>query len=92
MAELPSCVRVICTFSPLCKPTPTVETLVFNVRCLIILASLYFVFSYALTDKLITIDPHIHRYKSLKDIFTIPAKNLTANSLIAAYIKKKIKN
>ena len=43
-------------------------------------------------DKLITIDPHIHRYKSLKDIFTIPAKNLTANSLIAQHIQKKIKD
>lgn len=39
-------------------------------------------------DKLITIDPHIHRYKSLKDIFTIPAVNLTANSFIGDYIKK----
>ena len=43
-------------------------------------------------DKLITIDPHIHRYKSLKDIFTIPAKYITANPLIAEYIKKKFKN
>ena len=43
-------------------------------------------------DKLITIDPHIHRYKSLKDIFTIPTKMLTANLLIADYIKKKFKN
>ncbi len=43
-------------------------------------------------DKIITIDPHIHRYKSLQDIFTIPAKNLTANSLIADYIKKNFKN
>jgi ribose-phosphate pyrophosphokinase len=43
-------------------------------------------------DKLITIDPHIHRYKSLKDIFTIPAKNLTSNFLIADYIKKNFKN
>lgn len=42
-------------------------------------------------DKIITIDPHIHRCKSLKEIFTIPAKNLTANSLIADYIRKKIK-
>ena len=42
-------------------------------------------------NKIITIDPHIHRYKSLKDIFTIPAKNLCANSLIAQYIQKKIK-
>ncbi len=43
-------------------------------------------------DKLITIDPHIHRYKSLKDIFTIPAKKLTANEVLADYIQKKIKN
>jgi len=43
-------------------------------------------------DKLITIDPHIHRYKSLKDIFTIPTKMLTANLLIADYINKKFKN
>jgi ribose-phosphate pyrophosphokinase len=39
-------------------------------------------------DKIITIDPHIHRYKSLKDIFTIPAVKLTSNPLIADYIKK----
>jgi ribose-phosphate pyrophosphokinase len=43
-------------------------------------------------DKLITIDPHIHRYKSLKDIFTIPAKNLTANKLIADYVGKNFNN
>ena len=43
-------------------------------------------------DKIITIDPHIHRYKSLKDIFTIPAKDLTANGLIAKYIQKKFKD
>jgi len=43
-------------------------------------------------DKIITIDPHIHRYKSLKDIFTIPAKKLTANPLIADYIEKKFRN
>lgn len=43
-------------------------------------------------DKLITIDPHIHRYKSLKDIFTISAKRLTANNLIAEYVKQHFKN
>lgn len=37
-------------------------------------------------DKIITIDPHLHRYKSLKTIFTIPAVCLTANSMIADYI------
>jgi ribose-phosphate pyrophosphokinase len=43
-------------------------------------------------DKLITIDPHLHRYKSLKDIFKISAKKLTANNLIADYVNRKIKN
>jgi ribose-phosphate pyrophosphokinase len=43
-------------------------------------------------DKLITIDPHIHRYKSLTDIFTVPAINLTSNSKIAEFIKKNFKN
>ena len=43
-------------------------------------------------DKIITIDPHIHRYKSLKDIFTIPARKLTANTVIADFVKKKFKN
>ncbi len=41
-------------------------------------------------DKIMTIDTHLHRYKSMKDIFTISAKNLTANDLIASYVKKKI--
>ncbi len=43
-------------------------------------------------DKIITIDPHLHRYKSLRDIFTIPAVKLTANTLIADYIKTHVKN
>jgi ribose-phosphate pyrophosphokinase len=43
-------------------------------------------------DKLLTIDPHIHRYKSLKDIFTIPAKYVTSNMLIADYVNKHFKN
>ena len=43
-------------------------------------------------DKVITIDPHLHRYKSMKEVFTIPAKNLTANVLIADFVKKKYKN
>lgn len=43
-------------------------------------------------DKIITIDPHLHRYKSLKDIFTVQSVSLTANQIIGQYIKKKIKN
>ncbi|MBI2662690.1 ribose-phosphate diphosphokinase [Candidatus Woesearchaeota archaeon] len=40
-------------------------------------------------DKIITIDPHLHRYKSLKNIFKISAVRLTANGLLGEYIKKK---
>lgn len=43
-------------------------------------------------DQVITIDPHLHRYKSLGEIFTCKTKCLTANSLIASYVKKHIKN
>ncbi len=43
-------------------------------------------------DKLITIDPHVHRYKSLQQVFKIPAVSLTSNHLIAAYVKKHWKN
>ena len=43
-------------------------------------------------DKIITIDPHLHRYKSLKDIFTISSIKLTANNVIADYIQRNIKN
>ena len=43
-------------------------------------------------DKIITIDPHLHRYRSLKDIFTIPTVKLTANTLIAEYIQKHFIN
>ena len=43
-------------------------------------------------DKIITIDPHLHRYHSLHDIFKIPVMKLSANQLIADYIKNNIKD
>jgi ribose-phosphate pyrophosphokinase len=43
-------------------------------------------------DSLVTIDPHLHRYRSMKEIFTIKATNLSSNPLIGAYVKKNIKN
>jgi len=42
-------------------------------------------------DGLITFDPHLHRYKSLNEIFTINAKRLSADRLLAEYIKKTYK-
>jgi ribose-phosphate pyrophosphokinase len=43
-------------------------------------------------DKIITIDPHLHRIPKLNKIFKIKNKTLTANVLIADYIKKHFKN
>jgi len=43
-------------------------------------------------DKVLVIDPHLHREKTLKHIFRIKSHKLTANGLIEDYIKKKIKN
>ena len=39
-------------------------------------------------DGLITVDPHLHRIKSLKQVFRIKTKKLSATSAIAKYIKK----
>jgi len=41
-------------------------------------------------DKLITIDPHLHRRKSLSEIYSIPSIALHAQHLITAWIKKNI--
>ena len=43
-------------------------------------------------DDIYTIDPHLHRITSLKEIFAVKAVALTANSLLGEYIKKHIKN
>ncbi len=43
-------------------------------------------------DKIITIDGHLHRYRTLDALFSIPGKNLTANPLVAEYIQKKFRN
>lgn len=42
-------------------------------------------------DEVYIIDPHLHREKTLGHIFKIKAHKLTANPLIADYIRKKIK-
>lgn len=42
-------------------------------------------------DKIITIDPHLHRFHSLKSLFIIQAKALTANALLGEYIKKQFR-
>ena len=42
-------------------------------------------------DKIITIDGHLHRFRTLDALFHIPGKDLTANSLIADHIQKNNK-
>ncbi|MBP6217400.1 MAG: ribose-phosphate diphosphokinase [Oligoflexales bacterium] len=41
-------------------------------------------------DWLLTIDPHLHRHKSLAEIYTIPARALHAHSSLAQCIQKQI--
>ena len=43
-------------------------------------------------DAVYLMDPHLHRKNKLENIFKIKPKKLTANGLIAAHIKKRIKN
>ena len=43
-------------------------------------------------DKVITMDPHLHRISSLKQIFKTRTKRVTATGVIAEHIKKKHKN
>ena len=41
-------------------------------------------------DWLVTVDPHLHRYKSLSEIYTIPSEASHAASLISDWIKANV--
>ncbi len=41
-------------------------------------------------DWLVTVDPHLHRYKSLAEIYTVPARVTHAAPLISAWIKANV--
>lgn len=43
-------------------------------------------------DWLITVDPHLHRYHDLSEIYSIPTKSLHAASEISAWIANNIDN
>lgn len=43
-------------------------------------------------DWLITIDPHLHRHKSMKEIYTIPCQVLHAIDIITLWIKEHIQS
>jgi len=41
-------------------------------------------------DWLITVDPHLHRYRSLAELYAIPAKSIHARPAITNWIKKNV--
>ncbi len=43
-------------------------------------------------DEIISIDPHLHRFKSLSEVFNTKTKKLTANELIFNFINRNYKN
>ena len=43
-------------------------------------------------DSLITVDPHLHRHKTMSEIYTIPAQVVHAADAIADWIKDHVKN
>ena len=43
-------------------------------------------------DWLVTIDPHLHRYSSLGDIYSIPTRVVHAAPLISEWIRQNVKN
>ena len=43
-------------------------------------------------DYLITVDPHLHRYNSLEEIYSIPITVVNAAPLISQWIHSHVKN
>jgi ribose-phosphate pyrophosphokinase len=41
-------------------------------------------------DGLATVDPHLHRYHSLDEIYRVPSKVVTAASLLAAWVRARV--
>lgn len=45
-----------------------------------------------IADRLITVDPHLHRYKSLTEIYSIPCSVVRSGFAIAEYVSHNISN
>lgn len=43
-----------------------------------------------LVDRIVTVDPHLHRYPSLESLYTIPCRALHAAPLLADWIKAQV--
>ena len=46
----------------------------------------------SIVDKLVTVDPHLHRYKSLDEIYNIETDTLSAMPAVSAWIQENINN
>ncbi len=46
----------------------------------------------AYVDGLVTVDPHLHRYHSLADIYQVPTRVVHAASSVAAWVRKHVDN
>ncbi|EKD42388.1 MAG: hypothetical protein ACD_73C00181G0002 [uncultured bacterium] len=46
----------------------------------------------SLVDEMITVDPHLHRYTTLSEIYSIPSKVIQCAPVLADWIKQNIKN
>jgi len=57
-----------------------------------ITSKIFALFLSSLIDQLITLDPHLHRYASLDELYTIPTITLHAAEKIGNWIKTTIKN
>lgn len=40
------------------------------------------------TDRVVTVDMHLHRFREAREVFSIPAQNLTAMPLLASYYRE----
>jgi ribose-phosphate pyrophosphokinase len=43
-------------------------------------------------DRLVTVDPHLHRFASLSEVYTIPTVSLHATSLLSRWIRDSVEN
>jgi len=53
-------------------------------------ARLFARFLSAHVDWLVTVDPHLHRYQDLAEIYSIPCAKLSATPLLAQWIKREV--
>jgi ribose-phosphate pyrophosphokinase len=43
-------------------------------------------------DALVTVDPHLHRYKSLSEIYSVPSRAVSAAALVARWVARNVQS